>query len=53
MEGKYAKMTFILHNTLMSAHHSLVSEMANEQKKHLKNLAVISESRTFALAKRK
>ena len=53
MEGKYAKMTFILHNTLMSAHHSLVSEMANEQKKHLKNLVVTPESRTFALAKRK
>lgn len=53
MEGTYAKMTFILHNTLMSAHHSFVSEMANEQKKRLKNLAVISESRTFALAKRK
>ena len=37
----------------MSAHHSLVSEMANEQKKHLKNLAVTPESRTFALAKLK
>ena len=36
MEGTYAKMTFILHNTLMSAHHSFVSEMANEPKKTLK-----------------
>ena len=53
MEGTYAKMTYILHNTLMPACHSFVSEMSNEPKKHLKNLAVISESRTFALAKRK
>ena len=35
MEGTYAKMTYILHNTLMSAHHSFTSEMANEQKKTL------------------
>ena len=35
MEGTYAKMTFILHNTLMPACHSFVSEMANEQKKTL------------------
>ena len=35
MEGTYAKMTFILHNTLKSAHHSLTSEMANEPKKTL------------------
>ena len=33
MAGTYAKMTFILHNTLMSAHHSFVSAMANEAKK--------------------
>ena len=35
MEGIYAKMTYILHNTLMSAHHSFASEMANEPKKTL------------------
>ena len=35
MKGTYAKMTFILHNTLMYAHHSFVSEMANGSKKTL------------------
>ena len=35
MKGTYAKMTLIPHNTLMSAHHSFVSEMANEPKKTL------------------
>ena len=35
MEGTYTKMTFILHYTLLSAHYSLTSKMANGSKKTL------------------